>query len=62
MSGNLQIPTKVTMNCAVYMSQETILEELLLSKKEHNWTWMISVKLLFYYISKIWHGTVMTKS
>ena len=36
-----------TMNFAVCMSQETILEELLLSKKEHNWTWTISVELLF---------------
>ena len=28
-------------------TQETVLEELLLSKKEHNWIYMISVKLLF---------------
>ena len=38
---------RATMNFAVCMSQETILEELLLSKKEHNWTWTISVELLF---------------
>ena len=53
---------RATMNFAVCMSQETILEELLLSKKEHNWTWMISVKLLFcmyYHFSLIicaWHS------
>ena len=52
--------SRATMNFAVRMSEETILEELLLSKKKHNWTWMINVvKLLcMYYHFSISHGTV----
>ena len=56
---------RATMNFAVCMSQQTILEELLLSKKEHNWTWMImlnccsvctTILVLIYLQNMAWHS------
>ena len=40
------MPAKVATNyavCSLASFPETIVEELFLSKKEHNWTWIINI-------------------
>ena len=41
------MPAKVTMNCAACTPKWQSWKSSFLSKKDHNWTWMISVEPLF---------------